>query len=280
MGGGPDVADAFKQQIQWAGGGDFLVLRTSGDDAYNSWIYDLAPVNSVATLLLNNRDASYDPFVVDTIKRAEAIWFAGGDQASYITWWESSPLQSALLERKQVGIPFGGTSAGCAILGQWVYSALNDTVTSAEALANPYDFRVTLSPAFLPFSSMDNFITDPHFVTRDRMGRLVDFVARLLQDKNGTSVYGIGVDEQTALVVNAQGFGQMLGNGTAYIIHSQQGPEECEPRKPLTYKGLSAVRLSAEAKDGYNFLTHTARGGTPYALSATKGRLSSKPYGP
>lgn len=52
-----------------SGGGDFLVLRTAGTDAYNPYVYGLGKVNSAATLLLNNRAASSDPFVLSKVAR-------------------------------------------------------------------------------------------------------------------------------------------------------------------------------------------------------------------
>jgi cyanophycinase len=88
IGGGEDPPDAFAWQIENARGGDFLILRAYGDDAYNPWIWQLAsaighPLNSVTTLLFNERAASFDPAVVALIEGAEAIFFAGGDQSEY-----------------------------------------------------------------------------------------------------------------------------------------------------------------------------------------------------
>ena len=51
MGGGTDVDDAYKQQIAWSAGGDYLVLRAHGDDAYNPYIYAFGGAHSVSTLL-------------------------------------------------------------------------------------------------------------------------------------------------------------------------------------------------------------------------------------
>ena len=67
MGGGTDVDSAFQQHIKWSAGGDFLVLRASGDDAYNSYIQGLGSTHSVATLLTKNRAAAEDPFVLSKI---------------------------------------------------------------------------------------------------------------------------------------------------------------------------------------------------------------------
>lgn len=276
-GGGTDVAEAFKQQLEWSGAGDFLVLRTSGTDAYNDWIYSLGPCNSVATLLLKNKAASSESFVLSKLKTMEALFFAGGDQATYVGYWTGTPLQDAILARVKQGIPVGGTSAGLAILGQWVYTALYDSVTSKEALSNPYNKRVTLGPTFIPLPFLQQFITDTHFVERDRMGRLVTFVARLIADRNATSVYGIGVDSSSSVLVDQSGIGRVVGNSdacVAYVIHSNDVPA-CAPGVPLTYRNILTFKL--RKGDQYDFVRHTATGPSGYLISVNKGVLPN-PY--
>ena len=82
MGGGTDVDAAFQWMCQRSGNGDFLVIRATGTDAYNPYIQQLCPgENSVATLIIPNRAAASDPFVITTIQNAEALWIAGGDQS-------------------------------------------------------------------------------------------------------------------------------------------------------------------------------------------------------
>jgi hypothetical protein len=108
IGGGKDLDLAF----QWLGNrarrGDFLVLRASGTDAYNPYILKLATLNSVATLIIPSREAAADPFVAQTISRAEAIFIAGGDQANYINFWKGTPVQVAMNEALRRGVPIGG----------------------------------------------------------------------------------------------------------------------------------------------------------------------------
>ena len=60
MGGGTDVDALFTWMGARAGGGDFVVIRASGADGYNQYVYDLAPFDSVETLVLKNRSASFD----------------------------------------------------------------------------------------------------------------------------------------------------------------------------------------------------------------------------
>src|SRR5258708_2243032 len=155
MGGGDDLDEAFKFLCDKSGGGDFLVLRAAGEDDYNDYINKLCKVNSVATLIIPDRESASDPKVADIIRHAEAVFIAGGDQARYINWWMSTPVQDALNAEIAAGKPLGGTSAGLAVLGQYIYSAQGDApddedLTSIQSLANPFFSRF---PPPRPFSN-------------------------------------------------------------------------------------------------------------------------------
>lgn len=133
MGGGPDVDDAFKWMIQKSGGGHLVVIRASGADGYNSYIYDMGGVTSVETLVIKNTDAANDDnFVLPTVSRANAVFIAGGDQSDYIKLWKNTKLATLLQTMMQSNVPMGGTSAGLAILGEFDFAALNGTVTSGQ----------------------------------------------------------------------------------------------------------------------------------------------------
>src|SRR5215469_5277851 len=87
MGGGDDLDKAFRFLCDRADGGDFLVLRATGDDEYNAYVQKLCHVNSVATLIIPNRAAAADPEVARIIVHAGALFISGGDQANYINFW-------------------------------------------------------------------------------------------------------------------------------------------------------------------------------------------------
>ena len=61
MGGGSDLDEAFAWLCNKGNGGDFLILRATGDDDYNSYINKLCKTNSVATLIIPSREAAEDP---------------------------------------------------------------------------------------------------------------------------------------------------------------------------------------------------------------------------
>ena len=96
MGGGADLDEAFRWLCRKANGGDFLILRARGDDDYNSYVNGLCKLNSVATLIIPDRNAAQDPAVADIIRHAEAVFIAGGDQSRYVNFWQGTPVQDAI----------------------------------------------------------------------------------------------------------------------------------------------------------------------------------------
>jgi len=277
MGGGTDVDAAFQWMINKSGGGDFVVIRATGTDAYNPYIYDLGTVDSVETIITKNRVAASDPFVVDKIRNAEALFIAGGDQNDYVTLWKGTPVEDAIHHLVTRNVPIGGTSAGLAVMGEFLFSAANGTVDSPTALSNPYGRRIALDRDFLVLPNMGGIITDSHFVTRDRMGRLVTFLARIVKDGWAPSAKGIGIDEMTAIAVEPNGSVSVLGSGAAYFLRTPGAPEVCQSKTPLTYRNLSVYRVSGSAT--FNLSTWTGSGGTGYTLSAEAGVLNSTQAG-
>lgn len=170
MGGGKDTDDAFMWQIGNANGGDFVVLRSAGDEAYNNYIFGLSlasgpKLNSVRTILTKHRRASDEPEILDYLRKAEAIFFAGGDQSDYLNFWAGTEIQS-IIQSKVANVTIGGTSAGCMILGNWIYTAETGSIISEEALANPYDRTLTIGGKFLKIPYLETVLADTHFGKR------------------------------------------------------------------------------------------------------------------
>jgi cyanophycinase len=278
MGGGSDLDPAFKYMCERAGGGDFLVLRASGDDDYNPYIQGLCKLNSVATFILASREAANDSFVAETIRHAEAVFIAGGDQAHYINWWMDTPVQQALNDAIERGLPIGSTSAGLAVQGEFVYSAQGDApddedLSSPVTLANPFHPRVTIVHNFLTSALLKNVITDTHFAARDRMGRTLVFMARILQDGRATQIRDIAVDERTAVLLDPDGRSTVVGAGNAYFLSSTQRPNICKPGSPLTFHGIAVHAL--HASEQFDVGNWSTTGGTSYTLSVEGGVIKS-----
>ena len=153
MGGGSKQEAAFQFLCERANGGDFLILRANTADSYaeqvNQEMLHTCPLNSAATIVFDDRENSAEHKIGEIIKHAEVIFIAGGDQSNYVRFWQDTPVQDALNRHITAGRPIGGSSAGLAILGEFCFSSMIDTIHSPEALANPYGNKVTLSRKFL-----------------------------------------------------------------------------------------------------------------------------------
>lgn len=236
VGGSTDVDEALQWMISKATGGDVVIIRASGSTGYNDYIFGLGVVNSVETLLIDSRSKAMNQKVADRIKEAEMLFIAGGDQANYVNFWKDTPVSEAiqyLIDVKK--IPIGGTSAGCAVLSDIIFDALHDTVISVEALNNPYDEKVSLSKSFIQVPFLENTIADQHYSQREREGRHVTFMARMLKDFGMSQPKGIGVDEKTAVCVDKEGNAKVFGTNKAYFIIGNTIPETCVPNMPLTW---------------------------------------------
>lgn len=267
MGGGTDNDDAIKWMFQKAGGGDVVVLRSAGTDGYNTYMYSElgVPVNSVETIIIDTRAKASIAAIATKIRNAEALFIAGGDQATYVSYWKDTPVEDAinyLINTKKV--PVGGTSAGCAILGQYYYSAANSSVTSAQALANPYASGVTIGVNdFLSSPYLANVITDTHYDNPDRRGRQTTFLARMWKDLGaGLNAKGIGVFEKTAVCIDQNGLARVFAPTTAsfayfYQIESNSTPETVVSGTPLTWnntgKGVKIVKIPGNTAGSNTF---------------------------
>jgi cyanophycinase-like exopeptidase len=283
MGGGKDLDEAFRWLCEKGNGGDFLILRARGDDDYNSYVNALCKANSVATLIIPDRAAAEDPAVVEIIRKAEVVFIAGGDQANYIRGWKGTPVESALNDGVAAGKPIGGTSAGLAVEGEFAYGAMEDKpddkdLVSADVLANPYTERVTLVQDFLKIPHLENLITDSHFAKRDRMGRTLGFLARIMKDGWSASPREVAIDEKSAVLVEGDGKAVVVGTGKgAYFLRPTQAPEVCEQGVPLTFRGISVYRVPAGGH--FDLTSWAGEGWTAYSLSVERGKIVSTQAG-
>ena len=276
-GGGTDQPAAFKWMIERAGGGDIVIIRASGADAYNQWILDLGGADSVETIVFKDRSAASDPFVLERLRNAEAVFIAGGDQSRYVNFWKGTPVEDELHALVKRGGPIGGTSAGLAILGEFGFGAREGGLTSDEALPDPFRKEVALDRDFLALPRLERVITDTHFVERNRLGRTLVFLARIVNNGWATQPRGIGIDEETALLVLPTGAATMVGTGAAYFLQAPGPAQVLADRTPLTYLNIGVYKLPQGGT--FNFSTWTGTGGVAYTLNVNNGSVTSTQAG-
>lgn len=280
-GGSTDVDAALQWMIDQVRGCtncaaklDVVILRSSGADGYNDYIFSMKGVDSVETLVITTRKDADRKDVVATVRNAEIIFFAGGDQCDYVSNFKNTKVEKAVEEVHSRGGGIGGTSAGLAILGDFVFSACSGTALSKEVLSDPYDRTVRFTYDFFLLPNMEKTMTDQHFVARERMGRLMVFLARQIQDGKASSALGIAVNEKTSLIVDKNGLARVMGDGPAYFVLADHMPEKCVKKQPLTFSNFKIwKKLPDETFD----LNDRPTSGY-YTRSVTNGKLSEDPY--
>ena len=205
-GGGDRNFEALRWFMKKAGNGHIVVLRASqageiGEEFFN----EVGGIRSVETFVFNDREASTDPRILAALKRADGIFLAGGDQSRYVRFWRGTPVAEALDAHVRAGKPLGGTSAGLAMLGEYLYGAMDGgSQTSPRALADPLGAENTIETGFLRIALLKGVVTDTHFSERNRLGRLIAFVAKG-EAMAGRPLIGLGVDEDAAVAVEGDG---------------------------------------------------------------------------
>ena len=167
-----------------------------------------------------------------------------------------------------------------AILGEFSYSAMGEeSLTSAAALADPYDPDLTLERDFLDLLWLRNVITDQHLLEEDRIGRTVALLARLVHD--GWTVQGraIAADRETALHIEPHdGRVEVLATADhptpyVYFLSTTRRPDRCEPGQPLIMRDVTVYRLAPGGH--FDLRSWTGHGGISYRLRAEAGVLRS-----
>ena len=251
MGGGDRNFDALRWFLKKAGNGHLVVLRASqGNEVAEEFYRDVGGIASVETFVFSGPGASNEPKMLESLAKADGIFIAGGDQARYVRFWKGTPVAAALDAHVRAGKPIGGTSAGLAILGEYLYGAMdNGSIRSPEALADPLGAAVTIEQDFLHIAQLKGIVTDTHFKERDRLGRLFSFVAKA-ETLTGTPrrpLIGLGVDESAALAVESDGSGRIYATdpaGGAWLVRGGFAETQVAG-KPLALRRVDVTGIGA-----------------------------------
>ncbi|CAH0205291.1 Cyanophycinase [Peribacillus sp. Bi96] len=194
-------------------------------------------VGRVEVIKLDSRKDADDPALCEQLISYSAIFITGGNQSRLSELIGQSKFHHALSRAWHNGMVIAGTSAGASILGK-------DMIVAADTMLNDDKLKVELGQGF---GFLDGLIIDQHFSQRGRFDRLLSAIAA------NKEIMGIGIDENTAILVNDghfEVFGQhqvlvLDGSKSNYIniTSSENGSEE------LTLSGFNLHALTR----GYRF---------------------------
>jgi cyanophycinase len=213
IGGGEDRKhdkEILARFVELAGGPEarIVVLTAASQIADEMWeVYDKAfgdlGVKTRVHVPLNSRQDANSDQVVDEVARADGIFMTGGDQKRLLAIIGGTALDAEMHTALKVrGACIGGTSAGAsAMSGHMLAQGRTDLLPEKGA--------VSLG-AGLGF--LHRVVIDQHFSERQRLSRLLSLVAQ------NPYLLGIGIDEDTALVVE-RGVGiEVLGEGAVTVV--------------------------------------------------------------
>jgi cyanophycinase len=189
-----------------------LVLTAATEDPEKMWeVYrkGFAELDAgrVEHLPIRHRDEANDPGVSRRVFEARGVFVTGGDQARLLTLTGGTQLcehmRRAYIEN---GTCIAGTSAGASAMSEHMLSSA-DSHTSPIAT----DVRLTAGLGFLL-----NGVVDQHFSERGRLGRLLAVVA------HNPKLVGVGIDENTALVVSRGKGIEVIGQGAVTLVDGRE----------------------------------------------------------
>jgi cyanophycinase len=192
VGGGERPPAAMKKFVEWSGGPKSRILAitwASGvpDESFESLKKGFldAGAGTVEHAAVRPLDAEKRAKFIDQLKSATGVFFSGGDQNRIMDVLADDALLQIIKKKYADGIPFGGTSAGAAVM--------SDPMMTGDADLKILDGKkvgVRKGLGLIP-----NVMFDQHFLVRQRHNRLFGF---LMQNP---AYLGIGIDEDNAVLI-------------------------------------------------------------------------------
>ncbi|GJM61431.1 cyanophycinase [Persicobacter diffluens] len=182
--------------------------------------------------------------LIEQLSSFDAFFFKGGDQWKYYRYYQASRFADWLRIRFEQGAAIGGTSAGMAILGEWDFTAENGSLLPVDGMENLDARYFRFQKELLP--CLPGFITDTHFAERGRLPRMLSMLG-YMQLRKGVEMWGVGVDDRTALMVDATGVGTVSGTG-AVTFAGIAGALSAEANSPLKAESFEIVSLVQNQK--------------------------------
>ncbi len=209
IGGGEKPVAVMKMFVELAGGPEasIVIIPTASAEAdTGAWYVDLfrkdyGATNVIPLEIQNPKDGA-DPRYVEAASHARGIFFSGGDQRRIMAALAGTPVLAALREAWQRGAVVGGTSAGTAC-------------QSPLMITGDGDFEVIRAGAVELVEGLGFFpgvIVDQHFIARQRFNRLASVILE------HPDLLGVGIDEDTAIHVRADGTFTVIGAGSVMVI--------------------------------------------------------------
>ena len=230
VGGGATVPEITARALELGGGRRAIVAvlpqssaaPDAGDASVKMWLE--AGAAEASKVSFADRDAA-----AAHLKRATLIWMPGGDQNRFRKAIDGTGLDQVIRERHRDGAAVGGTSAGAAVLAEYMFTGDAD-LKSLTAGATVTAKGLALWP---------DALIDQHFLTRQRDNRLISAVF------DRPTLVGVGIDESTAVIVRGRTF-EVLGRSSVVVIDARHAQvDKVASGQPVSGRAVSLAVLHA-----------------------------------
>jgi len=233
-------------------------LGTEAGERYRQIFTDLG-VQTVRPLHASTRPQANDESAALALRDATGVFLTGGNQLKLASTIGGTRLADAMLERFRHGAVMAGTSAGASAMSSHMIAFGASGATPKHRMA-----QIAAGLGMLP-----GVIVDQHFQQRNRLGRLLSLIA------SNPSLLGLGVDEDTAGVVDPDGIMEVIGRGSVTIIDGASAETdawEVKGHRPVMISGVILHALPS----GYKFdLRRRKRISTPELKALLGGNVAS-----
>jgi cyanophycinase len=177
------------------------------------------------------REEAMRPESLKILDGVTGVWFSGGDQAKQTAVLLGTPLHKRMLELYKEGCLVGGTSAGAAVMSEFMITG-NEKRTKGEEGSWEVIWADDVEHTE-GFGFVTQAVIDQHFVTRRRHNRLIAVVLE------NPSLVGVGIEESTAVLVRPDGKYEVLGEGQVVVYDARRAVTSKSPDGHLGGHGLT-----------------------------------------
>lgn len=196
-------------------------------------------VKNINKLDISNRKNAFDKKNIQLVNEANLLFFTGGDQLRITSLLGGTPIYDAIKRLCKNGGIIAGTSAGASVMSDTM-------IVKGDDEESPRKCTLKMSPGL---GLVKNIIIDQHFAQRGRIGRLLTAIAQ------NPEVLGVGIDEDTAIVVSDKGVAEVIGSGAVYFVDGSS----------IIYSNVSE-QYSEETLSMFNVKLHVLKEGNKFNL--------------
>jgi cyanophycinase len=261
IGGGERKADeltVLQEVARRAGNGKLVVATIATAEPQETWedyrkIFTKLGVKKVEWLDVRVREEGFKEEVVRILDDASVVFFTGGDQLKITSQLGDSYVYRRIEEIYEQGGTIAGTSAGASVMSETML------ISGEGEESHKVDAVLGMAPGL---GLIRNTVVDQHFAQRGRLGRLLGAIAQ------NPRTLGIGLDENTAIVVHGDERFEVIGAGAVYVLDGSK----------VSYSNLAEPEQEMEKTMAvFDVKLHVLSEGNQFNLKDRRPEIPSKP---